>query len=37
MVDSAKVVRDAESAALGVPGVAGVDNHLVGADLFEHD
>jgi osmotically-inducible protein OsmY len=37
MVDSAQVVRDAEEAALGVAGVAGVDNHLIPAELFEHD
>jgi hypothetical protein len=37
MVDSVQVVREAEDAALKVAGVAAVDNHLIPADLFEHD
>ncbi|HEY8249487.1 MAG TPA: BON domain-containing protein [Burkholderiales bacterium] len=37
MVDSARLIREAEDAALGVAGVAAVDNHLISADLFEHD
>ena len=37
MVDSSRLIREAEDAALGVAGVVEVDNHLVGADLFEHD
>lgn len=37
MVESGKLIREAEALARGVPGVVSIENHLVGADLFEHD
>jgi osmotically-inducible protein OsmY len=36
-VETGDVVRRAEETARAVPGVAGVVNRLIGADLFEHD
>jgi osmotically-inducible protein OsmY len=37
MVENGKLIREAEALARAVPGVVGIENHLVGADLFEHD